>query len=174
MCSFKFETVVLIKVGDALLQSQSLKGTIGPKNSATFVRLLLSIFASLLVCFPSTALVLGNWPRSKNDYWQAIITLVPLFCFVSIPPCSCQLKKTNPISAQFFSHAGWIRTFAYHRHLYGVSRSCIHNTSKAQRQTWEFLLINLLACKDKEKSKCAKYFTTNSNVVLSTGKSTGR
>ena len=51
MCSFKFETVVLIKVGDALLQSQSLKGTIGPKNSATLVRLLLSIFASLLV-FP--------------------------------------------------------------------------------------------------------------------------
>ena len=108
------------------------------------------------MCFPSTisALVLsftllGNWPRSKNDYWQAIITLPPssppfLLCFSS-PLLSLIWRRQIQFLSSFYSPT---MCGSKHLHIIDIFMECQDRAyitlQKAQRQSREFLYINLL------------------------------
>ena len=107
------------------------------------------------MCFPSTisALVLsftllGNWPRSKNDYWQAIITLPPsspLFCFVSPLPSWVWSDEDKSNFCPVFTPT---MCGSKHLHIIDIFMECQDRAyitlQKAQRQSREFLYINLL------------------------------
>ena len=107
------------------------------------------------MCFPSTisALVLsftllGNWPRSKNDYWQAIITLpllLLLFCFVSSLPSWVWSDEDKSNFCPVFTPT---MCGSKHLHIIDIFMECQDRAyitlQKAQRQSREFLYINLL------------------------------